>query len=79
MEEQLRRKFAPAVPTTGAGDVAFPADTKSTEIRRLAWPGPQSIRFAALRVNQERHLINRDIFKDRRNAALTDWLKLCVA
>lgn len=29
--------------------------------------------------NQERHLISRDNFKDRRAAALTEWRQLCAA
>jgi transposase-like protein len=33
----------------------------------------------AFRVNQERFLISRQIFKDRRTAALTAWRQLCAA
>ena len=29
--------------------------------------------------NQERHLTSREIFKSRRDAALTEWRRLCVA
>ena len=42
-------------------------------------------KFAALHgsihnhFNQERTLISREIFKDRRTAALTEWRQLCAA
>ena len=42
-------------------------------------------KFAALHgsihnhFNQERHLTSRQIFKDRRNAALVEWRQLCAA
>jgi putative transposase len=29
--------------------------------------------------NQERHLTSREIFKTRRDAALTEWRRLCAA
>jgi hypothetical protein len=54
-------------------------EANSAETRGRAWLHPQPIRFAALRVNQERTLTSRTIFKDRRAAALAEWRQLCTA
>jgi hypothetical protein len=78
--EQPHRELSPAIATTGASDAPVQANEKPAETRRSPWPGPQPLRFAALRVNQERTLISRRNFaprtfgsKDRRSAALTAW------
>jgi putative transposase len=84
--EQPHRELSPAISTTGASDTPVQANEKPAETRRSPWPGPQPLRFAALRVSQERTLISRRNFaprtfgsKDRRSAALTAWRQLFAA
>jgi putative transposase len=86
MVEQPGRVLPSTVSTTRTRHAPLPADAKPkvreatlAEICRRPWPGPQPIRFAALRVNQERHLSSRPMFKERRTAALAAWRQLCAA
>jgi hypothetical protein len=72
LAEQPRREFSPAIPTTGTSHAPAPANAKFAEIRRP--PGSIHTHF-----NQERTLISRQIFKDRRTGALTAWRPLCAA
>jgi hypothetical protein len=79
LAEQSGGELTPAIPTTGAGDAPVQAHAKPAEIRSPPRLDPQSIRFAALRVNQERTLISRQNYKARRTAALAQWRQLGAA
>ena len=66
MGQQPGGEFTPALSTTRAGDAAVQAMKKLQQ-------------FASVHAtfhnhfNQERHLVSREIYKERRSAALAKW------
>ena len=64
--QQPRREFASAVSTKRASDVAVPTNAHAAKFSSV---------HASIHnhFNQERHLVSRIIYKDRRSAALAEW------
>ena len=73
MGQQPGREQPPALPTTRAGHAQVPANEDAPKVRFSPRLAPQPVGFATLRVNQERHLTDRQTYKERRSAALAEW------
>ena len=77
--KQSRGEFAPAISTTRTSHATLSEREDPTKVQCNSRAGLQSF-------NQERHLVTRDVYKQRRSAALvewrglaTDWLTACHA
>ena len=69
MGEQPRREQPPLVPTTRACDATLQANEDTTEIASVHANVHNHF-------NQERHLVDRQTYKERRSAALAEWQSL---
>jgi putative transposase len=71
MGQQQGRELAPAVPTTRAGHA---------QVRRMKTLQQFASTHAALHnhFNQERHLISRQDYKQRRSAAPAEWRQIAA-
>ena len=72
LAQQPGGELPPAVPTTRAGDAAISEDEDTAE------SSPRSTPQVHNHFNQERHLISREVYKERRSAALAEWRALAT-
>jgi len=72
MGQQPGRKQSSSVPTKDARDATVQANEGVAKIRLGPRQRPQSVGVAALRVNLERRIVDRQTFKQRRSAALAE-------
>jgi hypothetical protein len=66
VSQQFQDQFPPAISTTRAGDGAVSQDEDPAEIQRR----PRQVHN---HFSQERQLVSREIYKQRRSAALAEW------
>ena len=71
MAEQSGGKFAPLAPTKRTGHAAFPQDEIAT---KFASDHANSHNH----FNHERHLVERQTYKEMRSAALAEWQNLAT-